>query len=363
MPQLVSALLVELELQRLREPPYYKVLFGPDSAVEQDLLPDQVIRVRPLDPLGNAYEIVTGVEQFRAALRQGAQTITAFVKEMAEAEARRYATDEFLRSAAFSKKSLIQLLVIAKDNEGCGGRWDVERLTKFLKIKKSTYTHAWSSVSFVCDSLRSSDPETAHLGLAELVALAVRKNFLPAFTDLYAGRMSVNRFYREVYRESELAKLRSQQQREAKSRSRLQREPSAPEAHDSGTGGKSTPPTAAKYPQGLIAEAVLKFAEASSLRCDGDDTPDDDGVQPIDRQLLTILDSHPNLEAEIRQVCQLVLKHLDNRGKHSRRKLARAIQPAAHGHDRQLSFDLQVTTEQADGHGTERRYDDASRAA
>jgi hypothetical protein len=179
MPQPVSALLVELELQRLREPPYYKVLFGLDSAVEQDLLPDQVIRVRPLDPLGNAYEIVTGVEQVRATRRQGAQTITAIVKEMAEDEARRYATDEFLRSAAFSSKSLIQLLVIAKDNEGCGGRWDVERLTKFLKIKKSTYTHAWSSVSFVCDSLRSSDPETAHLGLAELVALAVRKNFLP----------------------------------------------------------------------------------------------------------------------------------------------------------------------------------------
>jgi hypothetical protein len=357
MPQPVSALLVELELQRLKEPPYYKVLFGLDSAVEHDLLPDQVIRVRPLDPLGDAYEIVTGVEQFRAALGQGAQTITAVVKEMAEEEARRYATDQFLRSAAFSKKSLLQLLVIAKDNEGCGGHWDVERLTKFLKIKKSTYTHAWSSVSFVCDLLRSSDPETAHLGLTELVALAVRKNFLPAFTELYVGRMSVDRFYREVYRDSELAKRRSQQQREAKSRRQLQREPSAPEAHDSGVGGKSTSPTAAKYPQGLIAEAVLKFAEASSQKRGGDGTPDNDGAQTIGRQLLTLLDSHPDLEAEIRQVCQLVLKHLDNRGKLSRRKLARTIQPAPHGHDRQLSFDLQTTTA---GRRTARRYDDGN---
>lgn len=357
MPQLVSALLVELELQRLKEPPYYKVLFGLNSAVEEDLLPDQVIRVRPLDSLGDAYEIVTGVEQFRAALRQGAQTITAVVKEMAEAEARRYATDEFLRSAAFSKKSLIQLLVIAKDNEGCGGRWDVERLTKFLKIKKSTYTHAWSSVSFVCDSLRSSDPEAAHLGLAEVVALAVRKNFSSAFTELYAGRMSVDRFYREVYRASELAKRRSEQQREAKSRRRLQGEPSAPEAHDIGIGSKSTPPTAANYPQELIAEAVLRFAEASSLMRGGDATPDDDGVQPIDPQLLTILDSHPNLEADIRQVCRLVLKHLDNRGKLSRRKHTRDIQPRPHSHTRQLSFDLQDTT---GGRRATRRYDDGS---
>lgn len=102
---------VELELQRLKEPAYYDVLFGLNSAVEQDLLPDQVVRVRPLDPLGDAYEIVTGVGQCRSARGQGAQTITAVVEEMAEDEARRYATDEFLRSAAFSSKSPTQLLV------------------------------------------------------------------------------------------------------------------------------------------------------------------------------------------------------------------------------------------------------------
>jgi hypothetical protein len=113
----------------------------------------------------------------------------------------------------------------------------------------------------------------------------------------------------------------------------------------------------------LIAEAVLRFAEASALKRVGDDIPDDDSAQTLDQQLLILLDSHPDLEAEIRHVCRLVLKHLDNRGKHSRRKLARAIQPAAHGHDRQLSFDLQATAEHADGLGTERRYDDGSRAA
>jgi hypothetical protein len=316
MPQPVGGTVpVELELQRLKEPTYYDVLFSLDSAVEQDLLPDQIIRVRPLDPLGNAYEIVTGVEQCRSAYRQGAQTVTAIVKEMAVDEARRYATDEFLRSAAFTTRSLIQLLVIAKDNEGYGGSWEVERLTKFLKVKKSTYTHAWSSVSFVCDLLRSSDPEAAHLGLAELVALAVRTNFMPAFTELYAGRTSVDRFYREAYRASELAKRRSQQQRESKDRRRLQRESSAPETHAGGTGDKSTPPTEATDPQELIAEAVLKFAEASALKHDGDNTHDDDGVQSIDRQLLTVLDSHPDLETDIRQVCQLVLKHLNNRSK------------------------------------------------
>jgi len=196
LPAGVGTLAIELELEKLKEPGYYEILFGTSSTVEQDFLPDTIIKVRPLEPTGRAYEIVVGVEQYRSALRQGARTVAVIVKEMTEDEARRYATDEFLRTAASSSaRSVVQLLVAAKDNEARGGDWGVERLTKALGIKRSTYAHAWSSVSFVCDQLRRREPEAAHLGLAELVALAVRKNSLPAFTDLYMGRMTVNRFY------------------------------------------------------------------------------------------------------------------------------------------------------------------------
>lgn len=230
-----------------------------------------------------------------------------------------------------------------------------------MKIKKSTYAHAWSSVGYVCDELRKRDPEAARLGLAELVALAVRDNFMPAFTELYAGRMSVDRFYRDVYQVSDVARRRSQEQREAKNAKRPRKPRDAPGIVGDDAAGGSAPP-AASQPQDLIAEAVVKFAQAASLT-DGAAGADGDGAQTLGRQLLTVLDSHPRLEAEIRRVCRLVLKHLDGRGKSSRRGPARGAQPAPPGRGRQLSFDLQAPAEQADGRETERPRDGESRAA
>jgi hypothetical protein len=351
-PPVSETLLVELELKQLKEPTFYAVLFGLNATVEQDLLPDEITKVRPLNTRGDSYEIITGVERYRLACEQGAQTITAVVKDMTEEEARRYATDEFLRSAAFSSRSLIQLLVIAKDNEGRGGDWGVERLTQFLKIKRSTYTHAWSSISFVCDLLRSSDPEAAQLGLAELVALAVRKNFLPEFTDLYAGRMSVDRFYREVYRASELGRRRSQQQREAKSKKRLWRDADASASADGSEMGSSALSPAIVRPRQLVAEAVLKLAEAAAASGNDADNAGDDGGQALDQLLVNVIDTHPDLAVAIRQVCKLVLKHLDGdgRGQQSRRRPTRSAQPAPHGTSQQLSFELPSVTERADEH-------------
>lgn len=351
-PSISEKLVVELELKQLKEPTFYAILFGLNAPIGQDLLPDQIIRVRPLDPRGDSYEIVTGVERYRLACEQGASTITAVVRDMTEDEARRYATDEFLRSAAFSARSLIQLLVIAKDNEGRGGDWGVERLTKFLKIKKSTYTHAWSSVSFVCDLLRSSDPEAAHLGLAELVALAVRKNFLPEFTDLYAGQMSVDRFYREVYRASELGRRRSQQQREAKSKKRPQVDADASASADGSEMGSSALSPAIVRPRQLVAEAVLKLAEAAAASGNDADDAGDGGGQALDQLLINVIDTQPNLAAAIRQVCRLVLEHLDGdgRGPQTRRRSTRSPQPTAHGASQQLSFELPSITERADEH-------------
>jgi hypothetical protein len=267
LPASVGTLIIELELEKLKEPAFYEILFGAISIAEQNLLQDEITKVRPLEPTGQAYEIVAGVEQYRAALRRGVRTIAVIVKEMTEDEARRYATDEFLRAAASSSaRSVVQLLVAAKDNEARGGDWGVERLTKALGIKRSTYAHAWSSVGFVCDQLRRSDPEAAHLGLAELVALAVRRNFLPAFTDLYTGRMTVNRFYRDVYKASEVGQERSRQQQDAKGKRKVLRDAGTRPSAEGVAAGSPAPAPAALSPGQLVIEAILKLAEAASVR-------------------------------------------------------------------------------------------------
>jgi hypothetical protein len=361
-PADVGTLVVELELEKLKEPAFYEVLFGAASITEQDLLPDAIIKVRPLEATGQAYEIVVGVEQYRSALRQGARTVAVIVKEMTEDEARRYATDEFLRAAASSSaRSIAQLLVAAKDNEARGGEWGVERLTKALGIKRSTYAHAWSSVSFVCDQLRRSDPESAHLGLAELVALAVRRNFLPEFTELYAGRITVNHFYRHVYQASEIGRERSRQQQEAKSKRKLQPIASAHPSVEGVAADSSAPPLVAVRPEQLITEAIVKLAQAASANDGGDSAS---GKQALDKQLVTFLDSHTNLESSIRRICQQLLKHLDStRGRRSQSKTTRAAQPVYLDDARQLSFDLATTADQAGGREFDGRRDDEANAA
>lgn len=359
----VGTLVLELELEKLKEPVFYEVLFGATSIVEQDLLSDAIIKVRPLEPTGHTYEIIVGVEQYWSALRQGAQTVTVIVKEMTEEEARRYATDEFLRATASSSaRSVVQLLVAAKDNESRGGDWGVERLTRALGIKRSTYAHAWSSVSFICDQLRRSEPEAAHLGLAELVALAVRMNFLPAFTELYAGRMTVNRFYRDVYKASKVGQERSQQQQEAKGKCKLWPDAVARLSAEGVAADSPAPTPAAVHPGRLIAEAIVKLAQASSVNDGGDDSVG--GEQALDEQLVTFLDSHTNLESSIRRICRQLLNHLDSTHSHRRRsKTTRTAQPVYLGDARQLSFDLAAAAGQPDGRESERRRDDEANAA
>jgi hypothetical protein len=223
-PNSTANLVIEIALEKIHEPAFYEILFPANSPTEQEFLPDVTVKVRPLDELGEAYELITGVAQCRFARTRGARSIYAVVKEMTDEEARCYATDDMLREAAIATtRSTIQLLVAARDNETYGGQWNVERITGLLGVKKSTYTHAWSSLKYLCDELQKADPGAKELGLAELVALAIRRDFMPSFTSLYTGRLSVDKFYREYYRRSEVALERSRQQREAKTKSVLKK--------------------------------------------------------------------------------------------------------------------------------------------
>jgi hypothetical protein len=362
MPSSVSIQgIIELNLENLREPAFYEVLFGASPVIEQDILPDKILQVRLLNPKTQVYEIITGVEQFRAARRHDIQTVAAVVKEMDDDQARRWATDEFLRAAASTAaRSVVQLLVAAKDNEAYGGDWGVDRLTKLLRIKKSTYTHAWSCISFVCEELRRSDPEAASLGLAELVASAVRSNFIPEFTALYLGRISVNKFYSQVYQASELGKERSRQQRDAKGRSKLQSGRDRSRLADNAGADMTTSALPSIRPDQLIAEAITKLAQATAV---GDGGDHDGGEQSLDQQIATVLESHSNLEPAIRLICRKLFKHLDtSRTRHSRSKSTRSAQPIRLDDARQLSFDLPAS-DRADGHNSDRDRDDAAHAA
>jgi hypothetical protein len=267
--------LLASEVRNFIESNHQATHYRPTTDTHSSYLPGKITIVRPLDEANLTFEIITGVEQYRTARDQGARTILAMVKEMTEEEARLYATDEVLRTAALAaSRSTVQLLVAARDNESRGGDWSVERFIKLTGIKRSTYTHAWSSINFVCDELRKSSPDLGELGFAELVATAVRQDFMATFNDLYAGRMTIDRFYRDYYRQSEVARERSHQQRAAKEKNRLLKQGNSLDlAHGKAThAANEIPPSA--HPAQLIAEGMVRFAQANlfSMSC-VDDRP------------------------------------------------------------------------------------------
>jgi hypothetical protein len=283
---------------------------------------------------------------------------------MTSEEARRCATDDLLRASALLKtRSTVQLLVAAKDNEDHGGEWNVERLTSLLAIKKSTYTHAWSSIKYVCDELRKVEPETGEMGLAELVARAIRRDFMPPFTDLYTGRMTVNKFYREHYHNSEVAQERSRQQREAKSKREHEKQDITLETAESESNFTALSDTPSQSKQ-LIADGLLSFARAATLKHAKTVANTKNDSQSFNQLLRILLDSHKDLETEIRQVCELVIDHLDaTRNQNSRRRSVRQAQSEPQIENMQLSFELQETASMSETHTSNLLGDDEARAA
>lgn len=196
--------------------------------------------------------------------------------------------------------------------------------------------------------------------MAELVALAVRRNFLPTFTELYTGRMTVNRFYRDVYKASEVGQERSRQQQEAKGKRKLR--PDAGARPSAEGVAADSPARAALTPGQLVTEALLKLAEAASVNDGSDD--DAGGKQALDQQIITFIDSHINLQATIRRICRQLLNHLGSTHDHHRRsKATRPAQPVYLDDARQLSFELAATASQPGGRESERRRDEEANAA
>jgi hypothetical protein len=197
----------ELPLEELVVPSFYNDLFFAGCDRSFNYPHDPTICVRPIEGENNLYEILAGVELFHLFEREGRETAPVLITEMTADEARRYATDHALRTSAQSaRRPVVQLIVAARDNEKHGGVWSVDRVMEEIRIKRSTYTHAWSSINYACLELKNQYPEkTEGLGTTELVAMAVREDFMPAFTSLYNGGMSVNKFYRDHYMLSALA--------------------------------------------------------------------------------------------------------------------------------------------------------------
>jgi hypothetical protein len=353
---------IEIGLEKIREPSFYEILFPVHSPTEQEILPDVAVKVRPLDAMGETYEIITGVVQCRVAVARGERTIYASVKEMTDEEARRYATDEVLRAAALATtRNTVQLLVAARDNEKYGGAWTVERITGLLGVKKSTYTHAWSCLKYLCAELQKADLSAKELGLAELVALAIRRDFMPPFTALYTGRLSVDKFYRDHYRQSEVALERSRRQREAKAEKQRAGKVEA-------VNSDSAPPVSTSthtYPEQLITDGVLSFARAVALKRQTTDANTPTNRHSLDEQLITLLETHDGLETEIKYVCNLILKNLDSglRRRSTRRRSARPAEPELPSQNTQLSFELPEPSLSVEAQDSDLFGDAKSRAA
>jgi hypothetical protein len=254
--------------------------------------------------------------------------VPAVITDMSVQEARLYATDHALRTSAQSAtRSIVQLIVAARDNEEHGGVWSVDRVTEQIGIKKSTYTHAWSSVNYACLELKKIYPvETEGLGTTELIAMAVRSDFMPAFTSLYKGDISVNKFYRENYMVSDISLERRRQQQEAKAKSDRERAiatdgPESTPVADGTSGAKIIPLViAASTPASLnqlIAEGFVSFAQALSLRRREPGASANEAEEEVARLISDFLDKHQELEGELLRFSNLILKRLNSRNQMS----------------------------------------------
>lgn len=161
---------------------------------------------------------------------------------------------------------------------------------------------------------------------------------MPAFTALYTGRLTVDKFYRDYYGKSEVALERSRRQRAAKAEN--QRARKVETVNSESTPSVSTP--APTYPEQLVTDGVLSFARAVALKRQMTDPDTPANRQSIDQQLITLLEAHDDLETEIRHVCKLILKNLDSglRTQSTRRRSARPAEPELPSQDAQLSFEL-----------------------
>ncbi|HMF58345.1 MAG TPA: hypothetical protein VK619_18520 [Pyrinomonadaceae bacterium] len=317
LPESTPLEIVRLPLVKLEVPVFYHDLFFATGVQVFNYPPDPIICVRPLDRGHKRFEIITGVELYILFHEQGKETIPAVITDMTDGEARVYATDHALRTAAQSeRRSVVQMIVAARDNAEHGGVWSVDRLTGQIGIKRSTYTHALSSINYVCFELMRKFPvETEGLGMAELVAKAVREDFMSPFTKLYQGGMSVNKFYREYYMASDLARERSRQQQEAKA----SKKPEVKAVEDTASGAKviqlarpgSSPdsPTS-DSPNQLMLEGFIKFAQSLARRREETGASPERAEKDVTQQISDFLGKHQQLEGELLHFCNLILKHL-----------------------------------------------------
>jgi hypothetical protein len=299
--------LINLRIDQLSQPAYWEQLFSVGNDFNLISFPDDIIAARSLDDAGSSFELVTGIERFRLLRESGAEILPVLAVKMSAEDARVYATDEMLRrSAVAAQRSVVQLLVAARDNESRGGDWSVERITEQIKIKRSTYTHAWSSVNYVCLELQKAYPEeTAGMGTTELVATAVKSDFMPSFTSLYWGRTSVDRFYRDVYLVSDLARERSRQQEEAKEKKGALRKPKSVEE------GKPAAPQVSPSFERLLGDGLTALATASAAQ-----RSESAGWQTDAEIKLAIgkfFNDCPELADELTRVSRIILKHLRTR--------------------------------------------------
>jgi hypothetical protein len=324
LPETTPLEIAHLPLAKLVVPDFYEKLFFAGGDYLFNYPQESLVCVRPLDERKRRYEIVAGVELFKLFHREGKETVPAVITDMTAEEARLYATDHALRTSAQSAtRSVVQLIVAAKDNEGHGGVWSVDRIIEHVGIKKSTYTHAFSSINYVCLELMRKYPvETEGLGLTELVAKAVREDFMPPFTKLYRGGMSVNKFYREYYMVSDLARERSRQQQEAKARK--EQEVKTVEETSSGAQiiqlvrpGSSPDSSTSDAPNQLMLEGFIKFSQALALRRGETGASPKQAEQEVAQHISDFLGKHQELEVELLNFCNLITKHLKKQAKPS----------------------------------------------
>lgn len=160
--------------------------------------PEYPVVVRVRGGAAGSFEIVCGVGRHAVARERAMRRVPVLVRHFDDDnQARAYAIeDNLLNTAASSRPSLAHMIVLARALTECGVECMPRQIWEAAGVSPSTYWRADASLRQSLRQILSARPELQGLSLSRQVAEAVRKDFAPQLTRLFAGEVEVNTFHR-----------------------------------------------------------------------------------------------------------------------------------------------------------------------
>lgn len=160
--------------------------------------PEYPVVVRARGGAEGTFEIVCGVGRHAVARERGMRRVPVVVRRLGDDnQARAYAIeDNLFNMATSSRPSLAHMIVLAHALTECGVECKPRQIWEAAGVSPSTYWRADASLRQSLRQILSARPELQGLSLSRQVAEAIRKDFAPQLTRLFAGEVEVNTYHR-----------------------------------------------------------------------------------------------------------------------------------------------------------------------